>query len=259
MNYGELKSNDIPGLLNKVVVLPIGSLEQHGHHLPMLTDSMINSEIIRRVQVEVGDTAIFLPLLWAGASDHHMGLPGPISVSNDTYTRLLYDMVESLIHHGFRRIVLFNSHGGNGGPANNAIYQLQLKHSDLPNLWLVLVSWFQIAGQQIAEIESLQQKHVSHACELETSMILHLYPDLVKMEDAHGANIPFTSAFWSADSSGASRVNVARLFEQTTRTGALGHPELATPEKGEALFAAATREMVAFIREFSTWSEYSPA
>ena len=259
MNYGELKSNEIPGLLNKVVVLPIGSLEQHGHHLPMLTDSMINSEIIRRVQAEVGDTAIFLPLLWTGASDHHLGLPGPISVSNDTYTRLIYDMVESLIHHGFRRIMLFNSHGGNGGPANNAIYQLQLKHSDLPDLWLALASWFQIASQQIAEIEALQQKHVSHACELETSMILRLRPDLVNMEAAHGANIPFKSDFWSADSSGASRVNVARTFAQTSRTGALGHPELATAEKGEALFAAATHEVVAFIREFSTWAEYPPA
>jgi creatinine amidohydrolase len=258
MNYGELRSNLIPSLLDRIVVLPIGSLEQHGHHLPMLTDSLINSEIIRRVQLEMADEVIFLPLLWVGASDHHLGLPGPISSSNDAYTRILIDMVESLIHHGFRRIVIFNSHGGNGGPANNAIFQLQMKHRELTNLWLVLVSWFQIAGEQIAKISSLQQKFVTHACELETSMILRIRPDLVDMAAAKGANIPFESKFWSADSSGASRVGVARTFEQTSLTGALGHPELATAEKGEALFAAAAQETIAFLREFTTWKEYQP-
>ena len=259
MNYGELTSDTIPTLLKKVVVLPIGSLEQHGHHLPMLTDSLIGGEIVRRAQGELGDEAIFLPMLWTGASDHHLGLPGAVSVNLETYTRLLMDLVDSLIQHGFRRIVLLNSHGGNGSPANNAINLLQKKHSDLPDLWLVLVSWFQIAAGQIAGIEGLQQKHVSHACELETSMILRLRPELVKMSAAHGANIPFKSAFWSADSSGPSRVSVARTFEQTSRTGALGHPELATAEKGEALFEAASHEIAAFIREFSTWSEYPPA
>ncbi len=259
MNYGELTQNTLPGLLDKIVVLPIGSLEQHGHHLPMLTDSLIGGEIARRVQIEAGDAAIFLPMLWVGASDHHLGLPGAVSVSNDTYTHMIMDMVESLIRHGFRRIVLLNSHGGNGGPAGNAIFQLQNRHADLTNLWLVLISWFSIASKEIAGIESLQQKHVSHACELETSMILYLRPELVKMAEARGANIDFPSKFWSADSSGHSRVNVARTFKQTTLTGALGHPELATQEKGEKLYAVATLEIAAFIREFASWSEYPPA
>ena len=193
MNYGELISNSIPDLTGKVVVVPIGSLEQHGQHLPMLTDSLINAEIIRRVQVELGDEVIFLPLLWVGASDHHRGLPGAISAGNDTYTRLLMDMLDCLIGYGFRRIVLFNSHGGNGGPAGNAIYQTQLRNRDKPDLWLVLATWYAMAGEQIAQITSLQQKHVSHACELETSMVLSLRPELVKMEAAYGANIAFES------------------------------------------------------------------
>ena len=256
MNYGELTSNTIPGLLDKIVVLPIASLEQHGRHLPMLTDSMIGGEIVRRVQEQVGDAAIFLPMLWVGASDHHLNLPGTVSVSNDIYTQLLMDMLESLVQHGFRRILLLNSHGGNGGPAGNAIYQVKLRHPDQPDLWLALATWFQIAGRQIAQIDALQQKHVTHACELETSMILRLRPELVKMADARGANIPFDSVFWSADSSGDSRVSVARPFDQTSQTGALGHPELATPEKGEQLFAAAAGEVAAFITEFSGWTDF---
>jgi creatinine amidohydrolase len=260
MNYGELTQNMIPGLTGKVVVLPIASLEQHGHHLPMLTDTLIGEEIVRRAKIELGDEALFLPMLWVGASDHHRGLPGVISASNDTYTRLLIDILDSLISHGFRRILLLNSHGGNGGPGGNAIYQAQQKHKDKAGLWLVFASWFSLAGPQVAQIGSLDQKHVTHACELETSMILRIRPELVKMEAARGANIPsFKSAFWSADSSGPSRVSVARTLDQVSRTGALGHPELATAEKGEELFTIAVREVVALIRELATWEDPGPA
>jgi creatinine amidohydrolase len=258
MNYGELTSDMIPDLVKKVVVVPIGSLEQHGHHLPMLTDTLIGAEIVRRVQLELGDEAVFLPFLWVGASDHHLGLPGAISLHNDTYTQVISDILESLITHGFRKILLLNSHGGNGGPAGNATFQVQMRHREKHDLWLVLASWFQIAGAQIAAIPSLEQKHVTHACELETSIILRLRPELVKMNAARGANIPFNSNFWSADSSGASRVAVTRTFEQNSLTGALGHPEKATPEKGEALLAAAVTEVSAFIREFISWPENQP-
>lgn len=258
MNYGELTSNQIPLMTDKVVVAPIGSLEQHGHHLPMLTDSLIGGEIVRRAQVEIGDQALFLPMLWVGSSDHHFGLPGVISAASDTYTRLLIDILESLITHGFRRILLLNSHGGNGGPANTALAQVQIGHPELHDLWLVLASWFSVAGEQIAQISSLQQKHVTHACELETSMILYLRPELVKMEAARGAHFHFESKFWTADSNGPSRVSVARTLSQASRSGALGHPELATAEKGAELFNVATCEVVALIREMATWKPYGP-
>ena len=75
---------------------------------------------------------------------------------------------------------------------------------------------------------------------------------------AQGANIPFKSDFWSADSSGNSRASAPRNFEQTSLTGALGHPELTSPEKGEELFVVAVHELAAFIREFAQWSEYLP-
>ena len=258
MHYGEQTSKDIPNLSDKVVVLPIGSLEQHGHHLPLLTDSLINTEIVRRAEAELGDAALFLPLLWCGASDHHLGLPGAVSISNDTYTRLLVDILESLIAHGFRRIFLLNAHGGNVGPGGNALYQVNHKHRDLPGLFLVLGSWFSLAGPQIAAIEALEQKAVTHACELETSMILFARPELVHMAAARGAHYHYESDFWVPDSSGPSRVQVARMFHQYTQTGALGHPEKATAEKGEALFAVATREVVAFIREFASWQPPQP-
>lgn len=258
MQLGERIWTQIPDLTERVVVLPIAALEQHGHHLPLLTDSMIGGEVARRAEAELGDAALFLPLLWVGASNHHRAMPGTVSLSNEVYVRVLVDMLESLIGGGFRRILLLNSHGGNITPGRMAIYDVQLRHRDDPDLFLAFSSWWALAGERIAAIESLDAKMVTHACEQETSMILRLRPELVKMEAARGANIPFESAFYCPDDARPSRVDVPRAFEQLTITGALGHPELATADKGEALFAAAAQEVVAFVREFATWQSFPP-
>lgn len=260
MQLGERRWTQTKEATNKVVVAPLGSLEQHGHHLPMLTDTLIITEVARRAEAALGDAALFLPTLWLGASDHHRAMPGTVSASNDHYVRMLEDMLESLIGGGFRRILLLNGHGGNITPGHQALYNVQLRHRrDKPELYLVFTCWWQIAAAQIAAIEALEQKIVTHACELETSMILRLKPELVAMSEARGANIPFESAFYCPDYSRPSRVDVSRAFEQVTVTGALGHPETATAEKGDALFAAAAREVAAFVREFAAWPTIEPA
>jgi creatinine amidohydrolase len=259
MQLGEQIWTTIATQTHKVVVVPLGSLEQHGHHLPLLTDSMIGSEIARRAEAELGDQALFLPMLWLGSSHHHRHYPGTVSLSRDVYVQVLVDILESLIDAGFRRIFLLNAHGGNIGPANAAMYDIQLRHrQNIPELWLTFASWFTLAAAQIAAIDELQQKHVTHACELETSMILTSQPALVNLPAARGANIPFASAFYCPDDSGPSRVSVPRMFEQLSQTGSLGHPEHATAAKGEALYASATREVVAFIREFALWQSVQP-
>jgi creatinine amidohydrolase len=254
MLYGEQPWNSISSLNDRVVVLPIAALEQHGHHLPMLTDTMICTEIARRAELELGNDALFLPVLWVGSSHHHLGHPGTISLSQETYTRLIEELLESVIHAGFRRIALLNAHGGNETPGQTALLNVQLRHRESkPDLFIAFASWMDVASQQIANIESLAHKHVTHACELETSVILRLRPELVKLEAAKGANIPFASKFYTPDFSAPSRVYVPRSFDQLSRSGAFGHPELGTLEKGEALLEVAVRAFVAFVREFATW------
>jgi creatinine amidohydrolase len=254
MQYGELTWPELAAKTEKVVVLPLGSLEQHGHHLPTLTDSIIGAEIARRAAEVLGDAALFLPILWVGASDHHRAFAGTISLNNTTYTHVISDILESLISSGFRRIFLLNAHGGNEAPGCAALYEVQRRHyQQLPELWLAFGSWMDIASNQIASLESLAQKHVTHACELETSMILRLAPQLVKIEAALGATIPFASAFYSPDFSQASRVYVPRMFDQLSQSGAFGNPVVADSAKGEALLALATAEIVAFVHEFATW------
>jgi creatinine amidohydrolase len=256
--YGERIWTQTDGLTDRVVVVPLGSLEQHGHHLPMLTDSMIGGEIARRAEAELGDVALFTPMLWIGASDHHLGFEGTLSLSNDLYVSVLVDILENLIRAGYRRILLLNSHGGNILPGRMAMYDVQLRHLEKTDLWISLATWFTIAAEQIAALEELDQKAVTHACELETSMILHLRPELVDLKSACGTTIPFDSAFYVPDFGAPSRVDVARSFDQLSVTGAFGHPERATPEKGALLFDTAVREIVAFVREFAAWNEFEP-
>ncbi len=240
---------------DKVVVMPIASLEQHGHHLPMLTDSMIGGEISRRAEAELGETALFLPMLWLGSSHHHLPF-ATVSLSATLYVEVLKEMIECVMRAGFRRIFVLNAHGGNEVPGSMALQQLQLKHyADKPELWLAFSSWFGgVASAEIARIEALEQKFVTHACELETSAILQIAPQLVKMDLAHGAFYAYPSKFYTPDSSKASKVYVPRSFDQVTQDGALGHPELSTADKGEQILSVATREIVAFVREFATWT-----
>ncbi|MDE2127624.1 MAG: creatininase family protein [Armatimonadetes bacterium] len=258
MKLWEINSRSAGGLTDRVVVLPLGSMEQHGSHLPLFTDSLICREIAGRAEAALNEEAVFLPVVWTGASDHHLGFPGTVSVSNHVYVHLLGDLLESLVRSGFRRIFVLNAHGGNITPGRMAIYDVQMRHREHKDLFIAFSSWWQIAANEIEAIPGLEQAMVTHACEQETSMILRLRPMLVNMDAAVGANIAFDSAFYCPDFSQSSRVDVPRAFDQLSKTGAFGHPELATAEKGEALFAAAAGEVVRFVCEFAAWPLIAP-
>lgn len=258
MRFGELHHTDIKALTDRVVLLPVASLEQHGHHLPLLTDSLIGEAIVRGVEAELGEAVLCLPLLWVGASEHHRRFPGTVSIPPSLYVSLLTHMIECLVQDGFRRIFVLNAHGGNDVPGRQALLDVQLHHRDLADLWLVLGSYPDLAAPQIAALPQLDQKAVTHSCELETSMILRLRPELVRMDESHGANIPFESAFYAPDFARPSRVYVPREYTHLSTTGAFGHPEVGAADKGEALLAVIVAEVVAFLREFAGWQPHLP-
>lgn len=258
MQLGERNWTEIDGLKDRVVVCPIASLEQHGHHLPLLTDSMIGGEIAKRVEAATEETALFTPLLWVGASHHHLSFPGTISLSQSTYRAVLEDMVECLIAAGFRKIVLLNSHAGNIVPAQSALLEVLLRHREaMPELYLCVASWFEIALKELSALDGFTQHKIIHACEWETSVIQVTHPTLVKA-DRPAARFDFDSGFWSPDHRGSNRLSVLRTMEQNSVTGAFGYPELASPEKGEQLIQTATDVIVRFVQELATWPTVPP-
>lgn len=258
MKYGELAWPEVGQHLNKVVVVPTGSLEQHGHHLPLLTDSMIGQAIADRAEAALGDEALFLPMLWLGSSHHHMAFPGTVSLTAGVYTQVLIDLVESLITHGFRRIFLLNSHAGNIVPAQSALYDVNLRHyKQISGLWLAFISWFDLAKEQVTSLDGVVQKSVLHACEWETSVIMASNGNLVK-GPGRSTKSAFKSKFLSPDFSGPTRVHVAQTIDQSSAPGSYGRPDLASREKGEAMIDVASKEVIDFIRDFATWEVVKP-
>ena len=118
-------SRDIP------VLVPVAALEQHGHHMPVFTDSMLLGEVVRRVGEAMTDRVLIAPLMWLGNSHHHLDFPGTLSARPRVYLDLLNDMAENLLAHGFRRIVFLNGHGGNTTPGKQA-YDWTLRYGEEP-------------------------------------------------------------------------------------------------------------------------------
>jgi creatinine amidohydrolase len=228
------------------VVFPIAALEQHGHHLPVFTDSMLLGEVLRRVkQTPVADRVLFAPLQWLGNSHHHLDMPGTLSATPRLYLDLLRDLAENLLGHGFRRIAFLNGHGGNIVPSQQAIFELRQSHRDRDDLLLTSLTYWESADPP-ASIPGLSQTAMGHACEWETSMILALHPDLVAPTYRDVPEVPFGA--------GASPASRGWTMRDRSPMGHVGHPAVASAEKGEALFRVFAEGMSRYLQRMINWS-----
>lgn len=225
------------------VIIPVAALEQHGHHMPVFTDSLLLGEIIRRAHEQLQDSTLLVPLMWLGNSHHHMDFPGTVSAEPRVYLDLLSGLVDNFITHGFRRIVVFNGHGGNDVPGRQATFELRQRYRERADLLLLFATYWNLADPA-SSISGLQQDCMQHACEWETSMILRLNPDLVKdhenTEDVDMGN-PFTPA------------QRAWIIPDRTATGHIGAASAATAEKGEQLFELFSGGVVSMLQRVINW------
>jgi creatinine amidohydrolase len=254
MKFGELKRTDVERLdkAHKVVVLPLGSLEQHGQHLPLLTDSIIGGEIAQRVEAALPDDVLLLPTQWLGSSDHHLKFPGTISVPSSLYIDMIAHICECVLSAGFKRIFLLLSHGGNDVPCQEVIYRLSMTHRDRDPFWIASAGYWSLADEAM-RLPEMETPRSTHACEYETSMMLALRGELVDMKQAQGKSLRMESKFYFPDFSQPSKVNIAMPFESMTSTGAIGRPDLGTAQKGHRLLEAISARVIAFVREFAHW------
>lgn len=245
MNLAELTSPEVAALSRDTpVVFPVAALEQHGRHMPVFTDSLLMGEIARRAEEKLGSRALFAPLMWLGNSHHHMDFPGTLSTEPRVYLDLLCGLLENFISHGFRRLLILNGHGGNDVPGRQAVFEVRQRHRDRRDLLLLFATYWHLGTQPHAENSTLKQTQMGHACEWETSMVLHLAPHLVK-DHRNAAAVPFGNAFDPA----------ARGWTMPDRSdpGHIGDPREASAEKGAALFAMFTRDAVAMIERMIAW------
>jgi creatinine amidohydrolase len=226
------------------IVLPVAALEQHGHHMPVFTDSFLLGEVMRRVKEAMASRVLFAPLQWLGNSHHHLDFPGTMSASPRVYMDLLIDMVENFLSHGFQRILIINGHGGNIIPAQQALFELRQKVRDRSDLLLLSATYWTLGGDPTKENPQIMQTQMGHACEWETSMMLRIRPELVG-DIKQVADIPFGKAF--------SPAHRAWITKDRTVVGHIGDPRSASPEKGESLFRVFTTDVVNILERMLTW------
>jgi creatinine amidohydrolase len=238
---------DAAAAAGAVAVLPFGTTEQHGPHLPLMVDYLIAGSVgraaVERVVAAQPDQsapprAVVLHPVAYSFNEHHMDLPGTIAIGAHLIIDYLVAIGRSLAHHGFARVILLNGHGSNVPFMDVAA---RLITNQTPSICAGLSWWSLLEPGDRAgfEVSSALDRH---AGETETSLVLHLRPDLVDMSKAvrtideqarHGA-VAFQD-WWS----------------RASTTGVKGDATLATAEKGRALFEASTRAVAAFIEEFS--------
>lgn len=237
-----------------VVVVPLGSLEQHGLHMPFSTDTVIVTELARRVEQRLPDRVLLLPTQWLGHSPHHLAFPGTVSLDCRPYIDLLKGVCHSLVTGGFRRIFLLNGHGGNQIPAPVALRELKTELKHISGLHIAFASYWWLGQEAISTVRESPLGGISHACEMETSIVLALHPERVRMDQVRrDGELAGSRYLMPRDLQRTAKVLTVQEFEEMSETGTIGHPDLASAEKGERFLSGITEALVAFVEDFATW------
>ena len=211
-----------------VAVFPIAAFEQHGLHLPLLTDTIETTEIVDRLDAQIDDRVVCLPTQWLGFSFHHMRFGGSLTATSQTHIDMIVETVDGLVQAGFGRILILNGHGGNRADMRVAQQNLKRMH---PDALVWGASWWEVAGPRLDAIKEAGPTGSGHAGEMETSLMLALRPDLVLGDRLHADGFDPESAYHD-------RVTrFLRLDEQSER-GNYGDPTVASAEKGERMLTA---------------------
>lgn len=218
-----------------VVLLPTGSFEQHGPHLPLLTDTLLAEAVAQEAERQCPEDCILLPALWLGASGHHLPFPGTLSHRFEGYVSAIQQVIRCLAKEGFHRIFVLNGHGGNQEPNGTALREMK---EELPHLTLCHSGYYAFVEREASELLRGPLKRMSHACEAETSLMMHLHPDLVRKDRIADDGLQPDPAILGLVSS----------WDQVSGEGVLGFPSYADAETGRKLFEAAVAGVSAQIR-----------
>lgn len=228
------------------VILPIGSTEQHGPHLPVAVDSALVTEVARRAAA--GSTperpVLVLPTLWVSLAEHHMNDGGSLTLDYDTLRAFIRCVASSLKRQGYRHVLLLNGHGGNMAALNTIVDTLSVE-LELP---LATATYWVLAARAFGEILEAQGT-LLHACEAETSMMMHLHPELVDVAAARSVDAP-PRGFLQPN--GFHRWHGMAYW---SRCGVVGVPAQASADKGRRLLEAAGSTLATLLANGAPWND----
>jgi creatinine amidohydrolase len=226
-----------------LAILPVGSIEQHGPHLPLDTDAAVAEALAARLADELGEQAVLCPPIRYGLSEHHLAFAGTVTVGISSYLAVVGDVVAGLGRSGLRRLLIVNGHAGNIDALRLVARRARHEHGML----VAHLMWLALARDEIRE--RAVSPRFGHACEIETSLALALFPDRVRLDALpEPAELP---SFEPLSDPPAPMVDEPVPTDEWTRSGALGDPRQASRAAGEAIVAAVHRRSVQFARRFA--------
>lgn len=236
----------MPDKENVVIVQPIGAIEQHGPHLPLVVDAAISVAVLGQALAQL-DPAIpvyALPPLCYGKSNEHWHFPGTITLSAQTLLAVLMETAGSIYRSGFRKLVFLNSHGGQPQVLEIAARDLHQQYSDF---WVFPFFTWRVPDLPVELLTPQEQEFGIHAGDAETSLLLSILPEQVQMDRAvaeYPPSLPPESLL-----SLEGKFPFAWMTRDISHSGVIGDPTTATREKGDRLLAALVDGWVKVLRE----------
>jgi creatinine amidohydrolase len=238
-------------LAGKVVLLPIGSTEQHGHHLPLDVDNFLARSVCVAAAKRIPRETLVMPTIPYGYNEHALDFPGTIHVTYAHFIEYCLDVCKSVAYAGFERIIIIDGHG-----SNEHLCEFIARRATLETHALAASTmWTNLAVEAFEAVRESGYGGAAHAGELETSAYLYLEPSRVQMDKAEdhygGASGGSGSQFIGADlTKGWRPMKLVQWTSIATPHGVSGAATLASKEKGEAIIEGAAQKLVEFIREF---------
>jgi creatinine amidohydrolase len=246
--YGHLTWEDVRDAdKDRVVILNVSATEDHGPHMPLDTDTVLGMAVAEGVARAAPDEVFVMPPVPYGFNEHHKDFPGVIWIQPETLLAFVTDITKSLAHHGFRRILLLNSHG-----SNHPVLDLAARKTVIDTgIICVSASYWNLMSARINEIRKSEIGGIAHAGEFEAAMYMHLHPERVHIEKSARQNLHDPdSRFFNLDlAGGGGGAMLMRWWSEVSPDGTMGDPTVADPETGKRFLDAAIAETTALIRE----------
>jgi len=243
--------------LGKVCIVPCGAVEQHGPHLPLDVDNVCSTEVALGAGRKIPDRVLVLPVVSYGYTGHVMDFPGTINQHFEHFIHHVLDITKSLAYHGFKKIILLNGHGSNMPNLDLVARRTNLE----TDAECILSAWWNLLRVDPDFLPRWRQSKFpggcAHACELETSMYLHLDGDNVRKDLIQSGVISFNeegSPFNYIDLFAQGPGTVVSWTSSYSKTGVLGDAALATAEKGQQAYEEAVKQLVNLV----TWFKDRP-
>ncbi len=235
--------------VGKVVLIPIGHTEQHGLHLPLSVDSVIIEAIARATAADVPDLCCSLPVMPYGVSTHRASFAGTMSAGGRAFEDFWIGVIDGLADRGFDRFYFLSGHGGNMSFLVNVVKYAGERHRRIFCATAFLHTSGPLGAAALEKYRTSKIGGMGHACELETSFMLHLRPDLCHMDRVvDETDFVSTPSYYMDWIEGGSLI-ANPPWDDDTRTGAYGAGSVASVEKGRLWLAAAVAEKVDHVRE----------